>query len=609
MKRYLQNVAHIVRSMFSNWRVLLLFEFIYMLIGSLGLYPLLRFLLRKSLEHIGAAYIGLDNLILWLRQPFTLLILLVCFVLGGLYIFYQMSALAMYFECARKKESITFFSLWRKAFVKALPVLVPKNWVLLVFVLAIFPLTSLSLTPAALTKVRIPEYFVDFFREQGNLYYFYIAALAGLNILVFYMLYVIPVFLLEKKSFLSAFRESRKLMKKHFLKTLISYVMWQIGITAVFLLLWCGAISVLSLQYTIMPDSASAAASFQLDYMQLKQYAGFIFQIVTFTGSLAIIMYSYFRRTGLEIAEGKEKKKLSLKAAAFSILEVALIVTALGFYFDYQGNASAEFDIMQKPIEVVAHRAGPLFAPENTVPALEYTIRAGAAYAEIDVQQSKDGELYILHDTNLKRIAGVDKDVWDVTSEEIDTYDAGSLFADRFKGTRIPKLEDMIKAADGKIKLMIELKENGHGQGLAEKTVKLIREYGFEDQCVIASMDLELLAEVKELDGKLTTAYIAPVVYGDYYDLEQADIFSVEATFVNHDMINSLHRHQKQVFVWTVNRGGEFKRLLSMDIDGIVTDNPDLAFYYKQAGKRDDVMDEIMKILFPESSASTQMAG
>ncbi|MCD2492429.1 glycerophosphoryl diester phosphodiesterase membrane domain-containing protein [Lacrimispora sp. NSJ-141] len=609
MKRYFQNVTYIVRSIFSNWRVLLLFEFVYMLIGSLGLYPFFRFLLRKSLAHIDAAYIELGNLLIWLRQPLTLLVLLVCFVLGGLYIFYQMSALALYFDCARKKENLSFFSLWKEAFVKAFPVLLPKNWALLFFVLAIFPLTSLSLTPAALTKVRIPEYFVDFFKGQGSLYYFYIAALIGLNILVFYMLFVIPVFLLEKKSFLSAFRESRKLMKKHFLKTLISYVMWQIGVTVVFVLLWCGAISLLSLQYYLMPDSVSSAAGFQLDYMQLKQYAGFIFQIITFTGSLAIIMYSYFRRTGLEVMEEKRKKKHSWKTAVLGVLEVILIVMALGFYFDYQGNASAEYNIMRKPIEVVAHRAGTLFAPENTIPALEYTISTGAAYAEIDVQQSRDGELYILHDTNFRRTAGVNKNVWDVTSDEIDTYDAGVLFSGQFKGTGIPRLEDMIRAADGKIKLMIELKENGHSQGLAEKTVKLIKEYGFEDQCVIASMDLELLTKVKGLESKMTTAYIAPVAYGDYYDLEQVDIFSVEATFVNHDMINSLHRCQKQAFVWTVNRGGEFKRLLSMDIDGIVTDNPELAFYYKQAGKRDDFMDEIMKILFPESSALMQMEG
>ncbi len=75
----------------------------------------------------------------------------------------------------------------------------------------------------------------------------------------------------------------------------------------------------------------------------------------------------------------------------------------------------------------IAHRAGAEMAPENTLAAIEEASHAKADYAEIDVQETKDGELIVLHDSNFKRTTGVDKNVWDVNYNEVKTYDAGSF--------------------------------------------------------------------------------------------------------------------------------------------------------------------------------------
>ncbi len=68
---------------------------------------------------------------------------------------------------------------------------------------------------------------------------------------------------------------------------------------------------------------------------------------------------------------------------------------------------------------IVAHRSATLTTPENTLSGLEAAIESGAAYAEIDVQQAKDGTLVLMHDTNLQRTAGANQNIWDLTYRQL----------------------------------------------------------------------------------------------------------------------------------------------------------------------------------------------
>lgn len=600
MRKYGNTIIEIIKNILWDWRKLLLFEFLYKILGGVLLFPYVSSLFQESIEKAHIVYIDMETIGLWLKEPFTLLILPCTIILVGLYVFYEISVLAHYFHFAQQRKAIKFFPLIVQSLKKTLRIMYPRNWFVLIIVLLLFPLTALSLTPVSLMQVRIPEYFVDFFKERGILYNIYIITLILINILLFYMLYMLPIFLLEDHSFFQASKKSIRYMKKKFFKTFLSYLLWLAGILAIFLFL-CGIILLMIVvRYSFLADTESSISRFMLTYIQFKQYAAFLFEIVFYTGSFSIVMYKYHKISDVDIHVPYVKKKRSKKIYFISSIEIVCMLIAIGIYNDYQGNAFYKIGIIEKPIDIIAHRAGTIFAPENTVPALRYAIEVRAAYAEIDVQQSKDGELYILHDTNFKRTTGVDKNIWEVSSEEIDTYDAGSHFSPEFKETKVPTLEQMIKVADGKIKLMIELKKNENDKNLEEDTVALIKKYKFEQSCVIASMDLQILKTVKRLDPSIQTVYIAPVLYGDFYELEDIDMFSVEATFINKHMISALHNADKKIFAWTINKDSELKRLTAMDIDGVVTDNPELASYYKNIGGRDEFINGILKWLFPK---------
>jgi glycerophosphoryl diester phosphodiesterase len=230
---------------------------------------------------------------------------------------------------------------------------------------------------------------------------------------------------------------------------------------------------------------------------------------------------------------------------------------------------------------VMAHRGGE-GAPENTLAAFRGAIAAGADYGELDVQETRDGRVGVIHDSNLQRVAGVPRDVWDVTFDELQAIDVGSRVAPEFAGEHVPPLEDVLRLARGKIRLNVELKVNRHGNNpaarreLARKVVDLIRTEDFRDQCVITSLDYHILLDVKEFDPDLPVGLIAQEVVGNAHELK-VDFYSIHRDMADRDFVKKAHRLGRPVYVWTVNEPDQMDRLLTLGVDGLITDNPALA--------------------------------
>ena len=128
----------------------------------------------------------------------------------------------------------------------------------------------------------------------------------------------------------------------------------------------------------------------------------------------------------------------------------------------------------------------------------------------------------------------------------------------------------------GKIQLNIEIKPNAATPELEAETVRIIREKGFEKDCVITSQSYETLCKVKELDPEIETGYILALGVGTYYDLPAANFFSVESTFITSGMVQQIHLRGKTVSAWTVNRTEDARALLSLGVDDVITDKPEM---------------------------------
>ena len=167
------------------------------------------------------------------------------------------------------------------------------------------------------------------------------------------------------------------------------------------------------------------------------------------------------------------------------------------------------------PIVVVAHRGCERLAPENTLSAFRKAIEVGADFAELDVQETADGIVVVLHDRDLMRVAGDPRRIADLTFAEARKLDLGRRFSPEYAGERIPTLAEVIELARGKIKLQIELKYYGKDRGLAAKIADLIHREGFESECEVTSLDYDGLMAAKRRNPRLTVVALLTYALGD----------------------------------------------------------------------------------------------
>jgi len=109
---------------------------------------------------------------------------------------------------------------------------------------------------------------------------------------------------------------------------------------------------------------------------------------------------------------------------------------------------------------IVAHRGSSTFAPENTIAAFELAVRQQANGIELDANLTKDGEIVVIHDTEVDRTTNSHGRVLSMTLKEIKTLDAGSYFDPAFSNEKIPTLEEVFEAFGRKIMINIEIKNN-----------------------------------------------------------------------------------------------------------------------------------------------------
>jgi glycerophosphoryl diester phosphodiesterase len=222
---------------------------------------------------------------------------------------------------------------------------------------------------------------------------------------------------------------------------------------------------------------------------------------------------------------------------------------------------------------ITAHRGGAEAAPENTLAALYQAISDGADSAEIDVQETADGALVLLHDKDLMRMAGVPVNIWEAELADLRRLDIGSRFDPSFSDERIATLDEALIVAGPRLGLNVELKYNGHDEALAERVIAQLRAAGCSDRCIITSLDQQGLQHVRELAPEIRIGQIVTAAIGDTRKLD-VDLLSMNQARVTPAVVRANRRAGLETHVWTVNRDEDMARMLDYGVDVIITDRP-----------------------------------
>lgn len=259
-----------------------------------------------------------------------------------------------------------------------------------------------------------------------------------------------------------------------------------------------------------------------------------------------------------------------------SIIVVFLLSLLAGFKLaSQQKSKSSGIYVTDIPVKIIAHRGSSRRAPENTVSSILCSVEDKADYAELDVQQTKDGVVVLMHDKNLKRLSKLNKNVEETNYKNIEELSVYGNNFKKFKGEKIPTLDQVVKKTKGKIKLDIEIKSYGNNFNLPERVVNIIEDNNAVDNSIVCSFDYNVLQKVKKLNPKIQIGYITCSNSEDIFRLKDVDFYSVCNAKVDKELIDKVHRRNKKIHVWTVDNIKDMNKFVRMGVDGIITDYPE----------------------------------
>jgi len=265
--------------------------------------------------------------------------------------------------------------------------------------------------------------------------------------------------------------------------------------------------------------------------------------------------------------------RLGIRWNARTLTLVTCVCVVVAVLIGSVATARIPFD---NSIDVIGHRGAGGVAPENTRAAIERAISAGAQWVEIDVQETADGEVVVIHDSDLMKNAGVDLKVWDATVDEITAVDIGSSFDPQFHDERVPTLREILNLCKGRIGIIIELKSYGHGQMLEQRVVDLVEASGSVDEVQCMSLKPGVVAQLKKLRPDWRVGLLLSLAVGDVRNIA-ADFLAVNARFATSRMVQEAHEAHKLLYAWTLNDPVSISRMVGRGVDGVITDYPDMA--------------------------------
>lgn len=216
----------------------------------------------------------------------------------------------------------------------------------------------------------------------------------------------------------------------------------------------------------------------------------------------------------------------------------------------------------------IGHRGACGHAPENTLASIERAITLRCVFTEVDIRRTADDELVLLHDERINRTTNGRGLVSELTLSDIRKLDAGDDLSP-------PTLNDVLKAASGRIGLILELKT----EGLAYDVCAIVRASGFNGPVIYASFLQEELQHVRRANPDAQTMILftrLPTNPGAIATGLHATHVGLRFNTATRSLVNVLHKAGLIVLVYTVNTPAGITKMKTLGVDGIISDFPDL---------------------------------
>lgn len=234
---------------------------------------------------------------------------------------------------------------------------------------------------------------------------------------------------------------------------------------------------------------------------------------------------------------------------------------------------------------IIAHRGASDRAPEETKSAYDLAVKDKADYLEMDLRQTKDGKLVLMHDQTLDRTTNGKGEVSHKNLKQIKKLDAGSWFGKKHKNQRVLTLEELVKRHGSKTKYFIETRRVDDKLTMEEPLIKLLNKKGLikKKKVIIQSFSAMSLQKIHNMDKSVPLVQL--MLFKSKKEItdkkikewkKYADGIGIDSSLVDKKVIKKLHDNNLKVYVFFFDpkkEKSEQKRVIKAGADGIFTNH------------------------------------
>lgn len=523
--------------------------------------PIFQYLTAEILKFGNIPYVSNTNILTILTEhPAVLAALLGLVVLIFTLIFWQFTFQLLGIRTLQTNADQSF---WRnfKIAVGQMRHLRPGTFFFFLFYfILILPFANAVFRTPLLSKVTIPIFILDYLRENLAISLLLLLLSGVVYYLGIRLLFVLPLMIFKNYSAWSAIRESWQLTAKHF---------WQYVFQIFFLSLVLSLISGIGFEVTYL---------LQVLFDHLPGQLPMIFAILNLTGvqmfSQFMIGWTSVLYFSLLVQEFyplivNEDNLLKIKWVLWTRLIAGAVILVFGGSILITNGLYLAGLYPLEPL-VISHRGvDDQNGVQNTIPAMEKTMKAQPDYIEMDIHETKDHQFVVMHDENLKNLTGVNKAPYQLTLAELTELTAH----ENGYRAKVASFDDYLAYANQhKQKLLIEIKTTPHdSKDMLERFIQKYQQTILTNKHRIHSLDYQVVSGLKEKAPKLFVSYILP--YNLTFPQTAANAYTMEETTLTSEFIDQANQVNKQVYAWTVNDSDSMDRIMFMGADGIISDD------------------------------------
>ena len=537
-------------------KILFLFFLIFMLVDYIWL-PLNSLIAGFLLSQTGYLFISYNNIFAIIKNaPIVSIGFLILIILNLLVAYFQLSLLFIGARHLLYHEKRTLIEYSRKVFRESLVFMkgltITKALFIFFYVAMLFPFIRKILKIYYFNKIVIPEFIQTYMEDK---YWMWWLGIIILSILFLYisvkLVFVLPKIFYDKMTVKEAVLYSLEKTRNQFW-----FYAWHLFLIVVKTNLFFYLLLIPLLIVQFLVDGFTQRESLILaisNYILIKNihYMALTYFLVKFTSFL----------TGEELDIIPRRKKDHLMR--WGVMGCASVIFAI------EGYVYLEAPVANPP-RVISHRGvSNANGVQNTVESLEKTAQLKPDLVEMDVQETKDGQFVMMHDANLRSLAGLNVTPQDLTLEELKQID---IFENGYQ-TKISSFDDYLNRANQlNQKLLIEIKtsKNDSAQMMdhfLEHYGAKIKVYGHQMQ----SLDYHVIEKVTQYDKEIPVFFILP--YNSVFPRTNATGYTMEYSTLDEYFVTKLWNTEQKLYVWTINGSESFNKSLHLGVDGMITDN------------------------------------